>query len=383
VVGEYGGAVLAALDEVANGVGQEAVAAEVDAEACAGDDVRGDVFAGFELGVAEDELDATVVRVGRVHELGFGYGPAEELRKFAFDAAVEGGSAGWAEVLVDEKVADVAWEGLEDAGEVTGEPGAEAFAQRRGRMAEALVERALALTCRLGFVDVNLVSAGEEGDAGAYFVQQGGGIEGAGTTADDGDVVVGELIEGAVRGGVGDHVLGEMAEVLRDVLEEADACREDDVASEDVVATFESDAEGAFAVLALALDGGDVEFFEGGDIAAGEFLTVGDEVFDGDWVVGWRVIAAGELAEVLQGERDGACGEVGGEAVGLELHADGHLGGPGMHGLPEDSKGDTGLAQVGCERKAVGSGTDNDCMEKIVRVTIHVRVFSLLLCQVM
>ena len=257
-------------------------------------------------------------------------------------------------------------------------------------MAEALVEGAAALACGLGLVDVDLVGAGEEGDAGIGFVQDGGGVERTGSAADDGDVVVGEVVEGAVRGGVGDHVLGEMAEVLWDVLEEADAGGEDDVAGEESIAIFEGDEEGAFAagsvggwlqVGALARDGGDVEFFEGGHVAAGEFAAVGDEVIERDGVVGRSVVASGEFAEVFESEGDGACGEIGGKAVRLELHAFRHLGGPGMHGFAEDSKGDTGLSQVSCERKSIGSGTDDDCMEKIVRVTVHVRVFPFYLCE--
>jgi len=43
-------------------------------------------------------------------------------------------------------------------------------------MAEALVEGAAALACGLGLVDVDLVGAGEEGDAGVGFVQDGGGV---------------------------------------------------------------------------------------------------------------------------------------------------------------------------------------------------------------
>ena len=122
VVREDGGTVFAAVDEAAEGVGQEAVAAEVNAEAGAGDDVGGDVLAGFELGVGEDELDAAIVWVGGVHELGFGDGPAEEMGEFSFDAAVERGPAGGAEVFVDEEVANRAGEGLEEAGEIGGEP---------------------------------------------------------------------------------------------------------------------------------------------------------------------------------------------------------------------------------------------------------------------
>lgn len=314
VVGEDGGSVFATSDEVAEGVGEETIAAEIYAEAGAGDDVGGDVFAGFELGVGEDELDAAVVGVGRVHELGFGDGPAEEMGEFAFDAAVERGPACGTEVLVDEEVADGAGEGFEEAGEAAGEPGAEAVSQWGGRMAQALEERAAALAFGLGLVDVDFMGAGEEGDAGVCFVQEGGGVEGAGSSTDDGDVVAGELVEGAVRGGVGDHVLGEMAEVLRDVLEEADACGEDDVAGEDVVSVFEGDAEGAvlrvdgsagFAGLGtFALDGCDVEFFEGGDVAASEFPAVGDEVFEGDGVVGRGVVAPGEFAKVFEGEGD-------------------------------------------------------------------------------
>ena len=81
---EDGGAVFVAADAGKQRGREEAQAGEVYAEAGAGEDVGGEVFAGLVFGVGEGEADE---RLGLLNEIGGGDGPAAQDFDFAEDAA--------------------------------------------------------------------------------------------------------------------------------------------------------------------------------------------------------------------------------------------------------------------------------------------------------
>jgi len=256
-------------------------------------------------------------------------------------------------MLVEDQAAECGGQGVEGAGYGAGEPGAEAGAEGRGGMEDALEERARPACAWRRDVDVR--ATGDQGDVGSGFVEQGGGVERAGATAKDGDVAVFELGEGGVIGGVGEEIGGEVAEVFGEVRKGGDAGGEDDVAGEEGFAAFEGDLE-AFR---CCVDGDDLALLECRDEAAGELASVGDEVFERHGELGGVVLAAGEGAEVFEGEVCRTRREVGGEAVGLELHGGGHLSRPRLHGPSKDAEGDAGLAEMRGEREPIGASADD------------------------
>ena len=51
-------------------------------------------------------------------------------------------------------------------------------------------------------------------------------------------------------------------------------------------------------------------------------------------------------------------GEIGSKTLRFQVHALGHVIAPGAHRLAEDAERKSGIAQMGRERKSIGSGAD-------------------------
>src|ERR1700684_1795921 len=134
-----------------------------------------------------------------------------------------------------------------------------------------------------------------------------------------------------------------------------DTDREDDAARRQLFAVFQAQPE----AIVGALDIRDELFFQLRNHAIPEREAVGSKYVELHRHLHVGVFEAALGAEFFQRELTIGVGNVGGEAIGLQAHALGHMQQPALHRATENAERNALATKVGSEGKPVWAGADD------------------------